>query len=237
MATSPAQPRPTTRPAAVAPGHVISASLRPNTVSIGGALTASVTTAGPVARVEMYLGSFGPTAPSPVTYSLSQVAPGTWTAQATAPSAPGQYHFTVGLYDGAGRRTVADRDGWNVEVTGQPTSVPAPQAQAIPDDIPLAPPFSYGNPVAASFTAGGRTVNGSELISTTRPDVSPSFVAQFYTVHLPRAGWTVDPSSSPAPGATSFSIYATQAGASGTRVCIVQYSGSTIHILYGTIPA
>lgn len=103
----------------------------------------------------------------------------------------------------------------------------------MPADVPLAPPFSYGNPSPAIFTAEGRTVNGSEVVSTTRTDVSPSTVAQWYEVHFPRAGWTVDQSTVPPAGATSFTIVAT----SGSRVCVVSYAASTVHVFYGTLPA
>jgi len=243
-------PSPTTEPATAptkqpAPPAVaqlsprlIAASVQPAVVPAGGTVQASVTTAGGVQRVELYLGSGAPPAPPPVAYSLVEIAPGTWTGTGAAPTVGGQYHFTVGLYDHLGRRTVVDRDGWNIEVSAQPTSAPPPaagQAQPLPADIPLAPPFSYGNPVPAVFSARGESVSGSEVVSTTRPDVQPSFVARFYSLHLPRAGWSVDQSGLPGPGATSFTISASMTGTNGTSVCIVQYSASTIHIFYGSI--
>ncbi len=122
-----------------------------------------------------------------------------------------------------------DNDAWNITITGRsggPGAVPP-----FPADIPLAPPFSYSDPIPAVFNAAGRTVRGAEVVSTTRTDVSPASVAQFYTTRLPRAGWTVDPSTLPAPGATSFSIYATN----GNQICIVEYGGYTVHIYYGTL--
>jgi hypothetical protein len=137
-----------------------------------------------------------------------------------------------------------DNDAWNVQVQGSPatgSSGSAPQtgsgnagaqqsgAQPLFSDIPLAPPFSYGSPVPAVFNAGGRTVNGSEIVSNARPDVSAATVGQYYAVHFPRNGWTTDGTTVPA-GATSFSMSAT----SGSRVCIVQYSAGTVHIFYGT---
>jgi hypothetical protein len=128
---------------------------------------------------------------------------------------------------------VVDNDGWNIQVTGSSAPTPA-AAQSLPATIPLAPPFSYGNPVPAVFSAEGKTVTGSEVVSTTLPNVTPDTVAQFYTTHLPRAGWTVDPSTVPAAGAPSFSIVATSTG--DPSVCVVQYSDSTVHIFYGTPP-
>lgn len=233
----PVRPIPPTSAPTVPPAlHLVSASLQPGVVPAGGTVHASVVTTGAVQRVEVYLGSGAPSAPAPATYTLAPVGPGRWEGGGTAPSVVGEYHFAVGLFDRAGSRTVADNDGWNIQVNGQPTAAPvAAQVQPLPADIPLAPPFSYGNPIAAQFNAGGTAVNGSEVVSTTRPDVAPAVVAQFYSLHLPRAGWNVAPSTLPAPGATSFSIYATAPGTAGTRVCIVQYSGSTIYIFYGTI--
>jgi len=186
-------------------------------------------TAGPVGRVELYLGSGAPNAASPLTYFLVESSAGTWTGTGTAPSVAGQYHFTVGLYPRGGKRILLDNDAWNVVVTGGSAGSGAPPS--LPADIPLAPPFSYGDPVAAVFNAAGRTVSGAEVVSTTRSDVAPASVAQFYMTHFPRAGWTVDPSSAPPAGATSFSIYAT----CGNRVCIVEYSGYTIHLYYGSL--
>jgi hypothetical protein len=207
----------------------VSASVTPTSVLAGGNLSATVVTAGPVARVELYLGSGAPNAAAPVTYFLVESSAGTWTGTGTAPSVAGQYHFTVGLYPRGGKRIVLDNDAWNVAVSGGSGTSGAPPP--LPADIPLAPPFSYGDPVAAVFNAAGQTVSGAEVDSTTRPDVPPASVADFYMTRLPRAGWTVDPSSAPPPGASSFSIYAT----SGNRVCIVEYSGYTIHLYYGSL--
>lgn len=183
----------------------------------------------------MYLGSGSPTGPGPRTIPLSDSGNGTWYGGTTAPSEPGTYHFTVGLYSASGRRTVIDNNGWNVQVGAveTPTPTPAP-VTTFPSDIPLAPPFSYGNPVAAVFSADGRSIHGVEVVSNARPDVPASAVAQFYENRFPRAGWTVDQTTVPPAGATSFTIVATSAGATGTRVCVVQYSGSTVQIFYGT---
>lgn len=232
-------PRPTPRPQ---PPHLASASLRPDTVPAGATLNATVAVSGHPGRVDMYLGSGAPTAPPPMTFPLSESSPGTWTGSGTAPSVPGQYHFTVGIYV-HGNRTIVDNDGWNIQVTGSnasptgvpavsPTPTPSPAAQPLPANIPLAPPFSYSNPSPAVFSAEGKTISGSEVVSTTQSTVAPSVIAQYYETHLPRAGWTIDQSTVPASGATSFSIAAT----SGSNVCIVEYNGSTVQIFYGSLP-
>lgn len=211
------------------PARLIYGSLKPDSVAPGGTLSASVQTAGTVTRAVLYLGS-GPGGPAPQQFDLAESSPGTWTSTVTAPTIPGTYHFTVALFGATGRRLLFDNDNWNVTV-GSGQAAPA-QAQPLPADIPLSPPFSYGNPVAAVFSAAGRTVSGSEVSSNTRPDVSASLVAQFYAIHLPRAGWNVDSSSVPAAGATSFSIVGTETG----RVVVVQFSGGTVHIFYGNLP-
>lgn len=231
--------RPPTVQVQAQPPRLVAASLQPNTLAAGGSLAAAVTTSGRVARVEMYLGSGAPNAPAPETFTLVQSSPGSWTGAGSAPSVAGAYHFTVGLYNAAGARTLVDNDGWNIQVTGGASSTSSTPAapsgpQPLPANIPLAPPFSYGNPVAAVFSAEGKTVNGSEVVSTTITGVSPDTVAQFYVDHLPRAGWTVDQSTVPAGGAASFSIAATTSGS--PNVCIVEYSASTVHIFYGTLP-
>lgn len=190
---------------------------------------AVVTTSGAASRVSLYLSS-GPGGNNPLVFTLVRTAPGTWEATGTAPSAAGTYHYSVGIFDGAGHRTIADNDGWNVVVIAVATAPPADLT--FPADIPLAPPFSYGNPVAATFNAEGKTINGGEVVSSTRTDVAASTVADFYSTHLPRAGWAVDTSSLPGPGATAF----TMVGTSGSRVCVVQYSGGTVQIFYGTLP-
>lgn len=179
----------------------------------------------------MYLGSGAPGSAGPETFALTEGPAGTWTGEGTAPAAGGTYHFTVGIFTATGRHIV-DNDGWNIQVSGTPTS--APSAASLPADISLVPPFSYGNPVPATFSGEGRSVSGAEVVSNRRPDVAPSAIASFYEAHLARAGWSVDQSTFPPPGATSFSIGATKASAGGTRVCIVQYSGATVHIYYGT---
>lgn len=185
----------------------------------------------------MYLSS-GPGGGGPITLTLAETSPGTWVGSRAAPLTPGTYHYTVGLYDFSGNRTTADNDNWNVTVTGNsgiggsnatPTSPPA-GPQPLPADIPLAPPFSYGNPVAATFSADGEQIQGSEVVSNSRPDIPGSTVSDFYSVHFPRAGWTI--SSGPGAGASSFTMVAT----SGNRVCVVQYSGGTVQIFYGSTP-
>lgn len=213
----------------VQPGRVASASVQPASASPGSTLTASVHTTGAVDRVEVYL-SAGPGGGAPVTFTLSAIAPGVWSAAGTAPSTAGSYHYSVGLYT-AGRRTVVDADSWNVTVTGPAAA--AGQAQTLPADVPLAPPFSYGNPAPAVFTAAGHTINGSEVVSTTRSDVPPSSVSTWYAAHLPRAGWSVDQSTFPAAGATAF----TMVGTSGARAVVVEYSGYTVHVFYGSYAA
>lgn len=224
---------PAATPFSLGPGRVVAASVRPASVAPGGTLTASVMTSGSVGRVQLYLGSGMPNASAPLTFTLTQVSTGAWSAAGTAPSEPGTYHYTVGLYVG-GHRSVIDNNVWNIQVTGSGSSATGPQP--LPDDIPEAPPFSWGNPAGVVFSALGHSVNGSEVTSTTRSDVAPATVAAWYTSHMPRAGWTVDSSTEPAAGATSFTIVGTMSGASGTRVCIVQYAAYTIHIFYGTIP-
>jgi len=219
-----------------AAGRLITVSVRPITVNSGASLTASVTTSGDVRRVEVYLASGAPTGAGPLTYTLSQAGSGTWTSTGAAPSAPGQYHFSVGLYGPNGRYPVVDNDAWNIQVgsaapPGGTTGNSPPAPQALPANVLLAPPFSYGNPVSAVFNAGGKTVDGSEVVSNARPDVPASAVGQFYVTRLPRAGWTIDSGAIPGPGATSFSISAT----SGSEVCIVQYSAATVHVFYGSL--
>ncbi len=219
-----------------AAGRLITVSVRPITVNSGASLTASVTTSGDVRRVEVYLASGAPTGAGPLTYTLSQAGSGTWTSTGAAPSAPGQYHFSVGLYGPNGRYPVVDNDAWNIQVgsaapPGGTTGNSPPAPQALPANVLLAPPFSYGIPVSAVFNAGGKTVDGSEVVSNARPDVPASAVGQFYVTRLPRAGWTIDSGAIPGPGATSFSISAT----SGSEVCIVQYSAATVHVFYGSL--
>lgn len=224
-------PTVTSAPAVSTAPVVVSASLRPLSPTPQSALSAAVITQGNVSQVQMYLGSGAPGTAGPETFPLSEGPTGTWTGGGTAPAVAGTYHYTVGIFTATGRHIV-DNDSWNIQVTGAPTS--APSAAALPADIPLVPPFNYGNPVPATFTGEGHSVNGAEVVSNSRPDVPASSVASFYEAHLARAGWTVDQSSVPSAGAASFSIGATKSGSTGTRVCIVQYSGSAVHILYGT---
>jgi hypothetical protein len=173
----------------------------------------------------MYLGSGSPSAPAPITFTLTSAGGGIWTGAGTAPSVPGEYHYTVGIFV-RGARTIIDNDAWNIKVAG----ASAGTSSTLPSDVPLAPPFSYGNPSPATFSAEGRTVSGGEVVSTTRTDVAPGTVSQWYIVHFPRAGWTVDPSTIPAAGAASFSMVATK----GNRACVVEYVGSTVNVFYGT---
>jgi hypothetical protein len=219
-----------TAPAVTEAPTLVFVSVRPLSVAASGTLTLSVKTAGRVQRAELYLGSGAPNAPSPSTFPLAQSSQGVWSGTGTAPSVGGTYHFTVGLYSAAGRRFLEDNDAWNVQVHGGSTGANGTGNSIKPlfADIPLSPPFSYGNPVQAVFNANGRTVNGSEVFSNTRTDVSASTVAQFYSVHFPRSGWTTAGVTVPA-GATSFSLSAI----SGSRVCVVQFSAGTVHIFYG----
>jgi len=219
-----------------ATGQLIAVSVRPITVNPDASLTVTVTTSGDVRRVEVYLASGEPTGPGPLAYTLTHTGPGTWTSTGAAPTAPGQYHFSVGLYGPNGRYPVLDNDAWNIQVgsgapSGGTTGSAPPGPQPLPANVLLAPPFSYGNPVSAVFNAGGKTVNGSEVVSNARPDVPASAIAQFYITRLPRAGWTVDSGAIPGPSATSFSISAT----SGSEMCIVQYSAATVHVFYGSL--
>ncbi len=229
-ATATPRPRPTAHPGYRAP-VVTSASLSPASVGPGATLRANVTVSGGASDAEMYIGS-PPGGPPPQTISLSETSPGVWSGSASAPSLPGTYHFTVGVYDFSGKRTVADNNNWNIQVTGpvNPTVAPA-QAQPVPDNVPLAPPFSYGNPIPAVFSAEGQSVNGSEVVSNTRSDVPAGVVASYYEVHFPRAGWAVDQSSVPPAGASQFTIVAT----SGNQVCVVGFSGGTVHVFYGSL--
>jgi len=228
-ATPTATPRPTATPKPQTAPVLVYASLRPDTVDAGGTMTAYVQTRGSVSKVQMYLGSGSPTGPSPVTIDLSQTGAGTWGATATAPSQSGQYHFTVGIFGPRGGRNVLDNDGWNITVSGGSSSASS-GPQPPPADILFAPPFSYGNPVAATFTANGQSINGSEIVSNTLDTVSASTVGDWYNTRLPRAGWTVETGTVPA-GATSFTIVATE----GSQVCVVQFSAGTVSIYYGTL--
>lgn len=219
---------PTTHPVSQEP-RLTSAAVSPTSVASGGPLQMAVRISGNAGRVELYLSS-GPGGSGPLTYTLAQTSSGIWTTSGAAPSVAAQYHFSVGVYDAAGRRTVASSDAWNVRVTGGVQSGPRP----LPGDIPLAPPFSYGNPEIAVFDAESKTVNGSEVVSNTRSDVSASVVAQYYVIHLPRAGWTIDPSTIPGAGVTSFTLVATSGA---NRVCAIQFSGGAVHIFYGSFSA
>jgi hypothetical protein len=205
------------------PGRVLSAVVQPLNVDPQARLDASVQTSGSVDRIDVYLGSGVPGASGPISISLTEGAEGSWSGALTAPAQPGVYHYTVGLYTG-GRRTVVDNNNWNIRVLQASTA-----AGPLPDNIPLVPPFNWGNPVPATFQADGRSISGSEVVSNTRTDVTPGYVAKWYINRLPAAGWTVVPSTLPAPGASAFTIVAN----SGTQVCVVQYAAGTVHIFYG----
>jgi len=221
-------PLPTaTAPSAPTAPQVLSAVVTPAGVAAGASVHARVQLRGRAGRVELYLSS-GPGGASPVTIVLSSLGGGIWSGAGTAPAASGTYHFSVGVYDLSGRRNVADSDSWNISVSGAPQ---ATGPQALPADIPLVPPFSYGNPQTAVFSAEGRTVNGSEVVSNSRPDIGGSEVVQWYETHFPRAGWTVDQSTVPGADAASFSLVAT---AGANRVCVVSYSGGVVQLFYGS---
>ncbi|MGH2448066.1 MAG: hypothetical protein ACRDFS_05620, partial [Chloroflexota bacterium] len=189
-----ATPRPkrtaTTVPAAAT---LLSASLSPSSVSPGATLHASARTSGGVRAVSVYLSS----GPGGIlrTYSLAESSAGTWDASIAAPSTTGTYHYTVGLYPDTGNRRVIDNNGWNVQVGSGSSGGNSGGAQSLPANLPTAPPFSYSNPVPATFTAEGRSIQGSEVISDTRTDVPASSVSNFYEDHLPRSGWSVDGST------------------------------------------
>jgi hypothetical protein len=217
-------PTATSAPApSVPPGRVLSALLQPLNVEPQARLDASVQTSGSVDQIDLYLGSGVPGSSGPITVTLTQGAAGSWSGVLTAPAQPGVYHYTVGLYSG-GKRTVIDNNNWNIKVLQASTA-----AGPLPDNIPLVPPFNWGNPVAASFQADGRTISGSEVVSNTRTDVPASYVARWYTNRLPASGWTIVPSTLPAQGASSFTIVANSA----SQVCVVQYAAGTVHIFYG----
>jgi hypothetical protein len=216
----------TSQPVAAAP-QVVSAAVTPGTVTAGATVHAQVQVRGRARRVELYLSS-GPGGAGPVTMTLDPLGGGAWASSGTAPSSAGTYHYSVGLYDLTGKRTVADDDAWNITVTGS-TQPSGPQP--LPADVPLAPPFSYGNPQPAVFSAEGHSVSGSEVVSNSRPEVGAAVVAQWYETHFPRAGWTVDQSTVPGAGATSFSIVATTGG---NRVCVASYSGGVVQVFYGS---
>jgi hypothetical protein len=204
-------------------------------------MTATVVINGSPYRAVLYLGSGLPSGPAPRSFALTESSPGTWSVSFPAPTQPGEYHFTVGLFNAKGNRHIADNDGWNIQVLGVATSTTTPtptQTQTpstIPGDIPLAPPFSYGNPQVAVFSAEGQSVSGSELSSNSRPDVSATSVLQFYETRFPRSGWTVDPATIPGVVGRSFSLTATSPSPAGTRVCVVQYAAGIVYIYYGKL--
>lgn len=207
----------------VSPARVLSAVVQPLNVEPRARLDASVQTSGSVDQVDLYLGSGVPGTSGPISITLAKGTAGSWSGVLTAPAQPGVYHYTVGLYSGGSRRVI-DNNNWNIKVLQASTA-----AGPLPDNIPLVPPFNWGNPVAASFQADGRTISGSEVVSNTRSDVPASYVARWYTNRLPASGWTIVPSTLPAQGATAFTIVAN----SGSQVCVVQYAAGTVHIFYG----
>jgi hypothetical protein len=205
---------------------VVSAFVHPASLAPGAAARWTVTTLGDASRVQVYL-SAGPGASAgPFSYELSQTADGRWSSAFTAPTAPGQYYFSIGLFNRAGHRSVIENGAWSVVVRGAASSG---GAQPLPADVPLAPGFSYGNPSPATFNAVGHVISGSEVVSTTNASANGGALGQFFSVRLPRAGWTVDQSTVPAAGATSWSIVATI----GRRVLVVQFSAGTLHFFYG----
>jgi hypothetical protein len=220
----------------------VAASVSPSTVSPGGTLQIAVTVRGAASSVELYL-SAGPGGGSPITVTLAEITPTSWSGRVNAPATPGSYHYSVGLYDFGGHRTIADSDQWNIQVgagsAGPPAhATPTPAAapsgpQPLPANLPLAPPFSYANPVAATFSADGQQINGSEVISNARPDISATTVAQYYSIHLPRAGWNLAATTIPPPGATSFTMVATTTSG---QICVVQFSGGVVRLFYGVTP-
>jgi hypothetical protein len=214
---------------AVARPALFGASVRPVTVQPGGTLNASVRTSAAATRVVIFL-TAGPGSTS-ASYRLQDVGPGSWVSSFPAPSSPGTYHFTITIFNAAGDAFPHDNDAWNVVIAPVPTPSGGPPA-TIPANLPLAPPFSFSNPTGATFTAEGRSISGAEVVSDSRPDISASAVAQFYLKRFPRSGWTIDQSTVPAPGATSFTIVAT----SGQQVCVVVYSASSIREFYGNLP-
>lgn len=233
-ATSTATPRPASPTAAPTqtpfrpiPPRVVAASVVPQSVVPGGRLSLSVTTLGSARRVQLYL-SAGPAASAgPFSYELTQSSDGHWTSSIAAPTVPNTYYFTVGLFDEAGHRATIQNDAWMVTVRSQ---APPRTAQPFPADIPLAPGFSYGNPQVASFTAEGRTIQGSVVSSTTNIAADGSALGQFYAARLPRAGWAVDAATVPPAGATSWSIVASSDG----RFLVVQFGSGTLRFYYGT---
>jgi hypothetical protein len=187
----------------------------------------TVATYGDARRVQVYLSSGPGSSAGPFSYDLSQSADGHWAGAFTAPAAPGQYYFTVGVFNRAGRRSVVENGAWSLVVRGAASTG---TAQPLPGDVPLAPGFSYGNPVPATFNAAGHVISGSEVVSTTNPSANGGALGQFFSVRLPRAGWTVDPATVPAAGATSWTIV----GTIGRRVLVVQFSAGTLHFYYGS---
>jgi hypothetical protein len=159
---------------------------------------------------------------------MTQTSDGHWSASITAPVAGGEYTFSLGLFDTAGRRNVVSANSWLLNIRSAKPTVAA--VQPLPANIPLAPGFSYGNPQSAVFTGAGKVIQGAEVTSTSNPSADGSALGQYFDTHLARAGWAIDPSTIPPAGATSWSITAT----SGSLVTVVQYGAGTIHIFYGT---
>jgi hypothetical protein len=218
-------PTPTARP--LAP-RVVAAGVTPGTAQPGGNLTFTVTTLGDARKVQVYLTAGPGAAAGPFSYTLVQTSDGHWSTSVAAPSAGGEYSFSVGVFDTAGHRNVISAGSWVLSVhSAQPTVAPV---EPLPDNMPLAPGFSYGNPQPAVFTGAGKVIHGAEVASTTDPSANGSALAQYFSVHLPRAGWVVDQSTVPPAGATSWSIAAT----SGSEVAVVQFGAGTIHIFYGS---
>lgn len=221
-------PEATATPSTAVAPSLVSVSVAPLVVNAGGTVTVSARTAGAVSRLVLYL-SAGPAAYN-ASYPLGRSAPHSWSGTIPAPPAPGSYHYTLSLFDASGVAHAVDNDAWTLRVRGGPTATAAvPSVPAtIPADIPLVPPFSYSNPTPATFAAEGQTLSGAEVVSDSRPDIKASTVAQWYLARYPRAGWTVDARSIPPPGATTFTIVASQGG----RVSAVSYANGTVTVFY-----
>jgi hypothetical protein len=212
----------------VAP-KVVAAGVSPTQTQPGTTVTFNVTTLGDAQRVQLNL-TAGPGSQSgPFTYNLTQTSDGHWSASAPAPRGGGAYYFNVAIFDSTGHRSIAESSAWMLTVAA-PTPTATTGAEPLPANMPLAAGFSYGNPEAAVFTGEGQVIQGSEVTSTTNTSTSSGQLGQYFVTRLQRAGWTVDQSTVPAPGAATWSIAAT----SGNIVTVVQFAAGTLHIFYGT---
>jgi hypothetical protein len=208
---------------------VVAAGVTPASVQPGETVTFTVTTLGDAQRVQLNLTAGPGSSIGPLTYNLTQTSDGHWSATVAAPSAGGAYYFNVGVFDTAGKRSLAESGSWVLTVAAPPPTA-VPGAQPLPASMPLAPGFSYGNPESAVFTGEGRVIQGSEVTSTTNPTANGGTLGQFFATRLARAGWAVDQGTIPTAGASTWSISAT----SGKLVTVVQFAAGTLHIFYGT---